>query len=234
MKSIMYSDKTSIHKHNVAGVTISGRNATVFSTVPGIAFDFTPKGMYMFRIEDSTGCKTAEQQPQPGSRRSLLADTDTSCWEDTYYDESVDENNEIFLEHFKVEECTSLGGLYSVITYSVLNEAGEWDAEYVDRWFADDIAPIFFDYHDAVGIALMSTTRTGDFNANTNEGAGKDSRNTTEDQHVHLNNTQDITQNGRLDKGAEEGRNAVSMNGFSIGHDEKGTNATVNGDSQGN
>jgi len=150
MKALSYTDDKGLHKHTVAGVSITGRKATIYSAVPGIMFEFTPRGLFIFDY----GLPSGEGQGtgDGNSGRKLLSTT-ADCKQDYYEDESIDEHDNVFLEHMKVEECTSAGGIFTVITYSVLNEAGDWEVEDVDTWFKNGLAPDFFKNYDGLSTA---------------------------------------------------------------------------------
>lgn len=153
MKALVYTDSSGVHKHNIAGVTIGQRTATVYSTVPGIIFEFTPKGMYMFEVaaEGQPANTTEGLNDQPTGRKLLRKGT-MNCVTEDYEDDNWDEDlDDYVIDQLRVTECTSWGGMYTVITYSILNELGNWEIEYQERWFQDNLAPWFFAKHDNVG-----------------------------------------------------------------------------------
>eukprot|EP00193_Tetraselmis_chui_P001328 CAMPEP_0177757586 /NCGR_PEP_ID=MMETSP0491_2-20121128/3722_1 /TAXON_ID=63592 /ORGANISM="Tetraselmis chuii, Strain PLY429" /LENGTH=235 /DNA_ID=CAMNT_0019273247 /DNA_START=239 /DNA_END=946 /DNA_ORIENTATION=- len=156
MKSLVYVDGVGVHKHNVAGVTIGAKTATVYSTIPGIVFEFTPRGMFMLEIEQNeTAALQQQQQQQPG--RKLLRKSTMDCFSFDYEDDTWDDELEQYIvDQLRVTECTSWGGMFTVMTYSVLNEAGEWEIDSQQRWFQDEVAPWFFSNHDTVGVANRS------------------------------------------------------------------------------
>ena len=138
MKSVVYADGEGVHRHDVAGVTIRGNGATVYSAIPGFAFDFTPTGMHMYSLEEAAASPPEEgegPQPEQPGRKLLFSTRD--CFTDIYEDEGYDENFVYTLETINVTECNYHRGLLTVVTYSVLNEAGDWEVESVDRWFND-------------------------------------------------------------------------------------------------